>query len=920
MRTPPRQAFRRLAQLSLVATIGLVGLPVLAGSGNVASAVQTAQCGATASIYTGMSDPGLRLRKHNEPASGQNSWTGDQGIGWGWDTRFMAGTNGRLYYIETNGRLHKHRWNGSGWDNNGVSEVIDTGWTGWDDPRYHHRVTVDSNNHFYAALANGELLHQVYDETAKTWTKRVIGTGWGKYDQVLAAGDGVLYARDPAIGNGTLYRFRYDFRTQTWTQKDHYVGNGWNGYKQIVSPGGDVIYGMYPGGQLWWYRYLPEQNTWANSAFGNYKEKITDWTNVDEIAPAIDACGLGTVATDVQCKASANFFGSFTDNSFRIRPHTEPETGVTSWDPSRNIGQGWSDRFMGGPNGYKYFIRADGTLNRHRWNGSGWDNNGISEQIATGWTAWKDQNRYRVTVDASNHFYGVLTTGELQRSVYDELSKTWTQEIIDTGWGKYDQVFAAGDGVLYARDPNVESGSLYRFHYDWKSRRWLDYATNAGQGWNGYKQIVSPGADVIYGMFSSGDIWWYRFDPVTKTFANSSEGNYKEYILWWQNVSEIAADIDACVRVTPATVTPPSVPAPSNERAQMIYNATSQRLEIAYVSDDGILRRGYQSSPGAEVIEWQGLSGYQSFSGRVGLGQRQDGKLVAMARGTDSDARAFTQNVAGGNLWSTPANVKGAFASSPVVVRGANNLLSAFTVDSAGKLWYAEQFDAAGAFKPWRQATDSVAYTMSADFSVIPNGSSFEIAYRSATNSLVAVKKFTNGALSSTRVAAGLTSVGTPGVVVFSDSTVQVVARGADDKLYTQRETTAGFPGWTDISGSLTFTGSASVILNAHGIVEVAVRGADGTVYRGGQTAPGSAAWRTWETNLDTSVVDPTLTAAAGNEQRIFFRDGSGYAYLWYASAYTSSSGATMATAQGADTTSKTVSIKSVKSKAPTGK
>lgn len=25
----------------------------------------------------------------------------------------------------------------------------------------------------------------------------------------------------------------------------------------------DVIYGMFPGGQLWWYRYLPEQNTWA---------------------------------------------------------------------------------------------------------------------------------------------------------------------------------------------------------------------------------------------------------------------------------------------------------------------------------------------------------------------------------------------------------------------------------------------------------------------------------------------------------------------------------------------------------------------------------------------------------------------------------------------------------------------------------
>ncbi|MFE9746185.1 tachylectin-related carbohydrate-binding protein [Saccharothrix saharensis] len=877
--------------------------------------MQAPQCVPSANVFTAMAgSPDFRLRKHNDAASGTTSWTGDAGIGWGWDNRFFAGANGYVFFIRDTGQLERYRWTDQGgWENGGTSKVLETNWTGWQHPTVHFRVTADSNNHIYAVGFDGNLVWHSYDDATQTMTRKQIATGWGKYDQVFAAGDGVLYARDPAVQNGTLYRFQYDFRTETWVQQEKNLGWGWNGYKQITSPGGDVIYGMWPGGEVWWYRYQPAEDTWANSAGGNWKERITTWTGVDEIAPAVDGCKLGDVAPDVECKPSANFFAAMNNNDFRIRKHSEPETGLSNWDSEAGIGGGWTTRFLSGANGYKFIIRTDGALDRLRWNGTGWDNNGISERIATGWTGWDDPHyHYRITVDSNNHFYAALANGQLERSVYDEAAKTWTKEIIDDGWGKYDQVFAAGDGVLYARDPALQSGTLYRFHYDWKSRRWLDYGTSYGWGWNGYKQIVSPGADIVYGFFPNGEVWWYRHDPVTRQSAPGAEGTGKEYIMTWPNAVEIAVDVDACKLKSPLTVTPPTVPAPSNERAQMAFNANTQRFEIAVVTDSGSLMRGYQSAAGTEFVEWQALSGYQTAAGRATLAQRQDGRFVTMARGTDAQVKAYTQDTVGGPAWTGPAAVNGLLSTSPVVVRGANNLLTAFAVDHQNKLWYAEEFDATRGFKPWRKVSSPGEYNMSPDFVVVPSGDGFEVAYRS-TGNVIAVRKVVNGAFGPLRIANGLTGAGTPAAVVFADGKVQLVVRSSDNKLYTQKEGTSGFSaGWTDISGGMTFAGSPAALVNAHGIVETAVRGSDNLVYRGGQSVPGATTWRSWATNMDSSVVDPSFAAASGTEQRVFFRDGAGNYFLWQVTAYSSDSGAAMSTRSGA-VAREVVTIKSTK-------
>ncbi|WP_269814363.1 tachylectin-related carbohydrate-binding protein, partial [Lentzea terrae] len=796
MRNRSRRPLRRLVQISLAAILGIVGLPIVSSGGNVANAVEVPQCAATANVFVGIANSDdFRLRKLNEPAGGYDDWSGDKSIASGWNIRFMAGPNGYVWSIHNNGELRRHRWNPQteDWDDHGNHQLIATGWNGWDLPQYKWRVTVDADNNIFAAESSGDLVMYRYNETTKVLSRKVIGSGWDKYDQLFSAGAGVLYARDPNVSGGTLYRFHYDVASDTWLQRDKMVGWGWGGYQQLASPGGDIIYGKFPNGETWWYRYVPdqshpEQGYFANNVYGNWKERVAGWTNVEQIAPAIDSCKTGTLATDVECKPSANIWASFTDNTMHLRPHTEAETGIRSFDADSVVPAGWNGyRFMAGANGWKYFIKPDGEFHRLRWNGTGWDNNGVSTRIDTNWGGWDlPQYHNRVTVDSNNHIYAALATGRLERSVYDEQAGTMTKEIIDDGWGKYDQVLAAGDGVLYARDPNVSGGTLYRFHYDWKNRRWIQYGQQIGWGWNGYEQILSPGGDIIYGR-SGPDMYWYRWDNVKNDMALSSEGNWKEYLAWWPGTKEMMVDVDSCKVKSPEVVTPPtSVPAPQNERPQMIYNPTRTQFEVSYVDDAGTLFWGYQTVPGTENMAFQGLSS-TGFTGRASLAQRDDKKTVVMGYGTNAQARAYTQLTPGDTKWNAPAGVNGALFSAPILVRGNDKLLTAFAVDGSNKLWYATQFTADGAFRSWRQATDTGDYAMTGDMTVVPAGDGFEIAYRDPQNA-IAVKRFVNGVLQAKRTAPGVVGAGVPGAVVFSDGKVQLAVRGTDNKVYTQKE------------------------------------------------------------------------------------------------------------------------------------
>jgi hypothetical protein len=616
--------------------------------------------------------------------------------------------------------------------------------------------------------------------------------------------------------------------------------------------------------------------------------------------PVVTSGNNVAFAATPNCADSVNVFGVEQDGDLFVYPHADPENGSYSWGTKKYIGNGWqTGRALAGPDGVMYHFRGDnGELRRFRYNGNGWDQLGGSTQyriVGSGWARYSlPENRNKITIDEKERIYEINEAGHLEVFIWDKATDGWlpgtgSGKVLDTGWGQYDSITAAGDGVLYARKP---TGELSRFRYHFETDRWLQYGKPSGVGWNMFNRIFSVGGDVLYGTrnVGAGELLWYRYNEDTDTWADTGREVGRHVGDGWYGELDVVGTSDHCKLPSFPVPVRPAVPTPNSERAHMLFNTTTQRLEIFFVGNDGVLRRGYQASASSEVIEWQALAGHQNFTGQATAALRQDGKLVTLAHSSsDADVRSFTQSASGSSIWAGPTNVKGAFASSPIVLRGSGDLLTAFAVDGDGQLWFASTPTVDGDFMPWRKAVGSGG--MSKQFTVLRSGNDFEIVYRT-TAGLVEVKKLANGTLGAARTAAGLTTDSTPSAVVFADNKVQIVARGADNKVYTQKETAAGFAGWTDISDGLTFRGAPAALLNVHGIVEIAMRDSDNMVRRVGQTAPGSSAWRFWETNFDYSVTDPTFTAAAGTEQRIFHIDANGNYYLLQTAAYTSDSSA----------------------------
>ncbi|MFI6027949.1 tachylectin-related carbohydrate-binding protein [Amycolatopsis magusensis] len=141
-----------------------------------------------------------------------------------------------------------------------------SGWGHYLSAANRDKLTVDEKGRIYRIDPNGDLRLFVWDTATKRWQNDagvVLDTGWGRFNSITAAGDGVLYGRTTA---GALIRFHYNHATQAWVQREQVTPGNWSGYAQLVSPGSDVIYGtLLPttAQKIAWTRYNPNTNTWA---------------------------------------------------------------------------------------------------------------------------------------------------------------------------------------------------------------------------------------------------------------------------------------------------------------------------------------------------------------------------------------------------------------------------------------------------------------------------------------------------------------------------------------------------------------------------------------------------------------------------------------------------------------------------------
>ncbi|MCP2303844.1 tachylectin-related carbohydrate-binding protein [Actinokineospora globicatena] len=579
------------------------------------------------------------------------------------------------------------------------------------------------------------------------------------------------------------------------------------------------------------------------------------------------------------CRTGVPVFTTRTNGDLAIYQHEEPENGQVVWSQGQVRGTQWFGKTLAGPDGVVYSIPTDGSLKRFRWNGTGWDGAGVP--IGQGWQRFTQaQYRNLVTVDETGRIYAVDAAGALRAYLWDNTSQTWANaagDVVATGWGQYDLITAAGAGVIYARKP---TGQLIRFRYHAESQRFVQRDKQVDTGWDGFIRVFSPGADILYGVTEDGDLLWYRYLEASDEWVGGDNQGVQVGSAWGNEVDTTAMS-DAC-KLSPNPF-PSRVTVPLDNlaptRALLGKNGVPQYF---YVDGYGRVVHGKQVGTDPRTVQlapFAETNNTKTPAAVLGSGDR----LQTFVLGQDGETRTGTES-ADWLSWSAPSSLGGWTPGPATFVRGSDNLVRGFAVDSAGALWSRWQAAVDGPLLPWVKLGGT---NLTQDFTVVRSGTAFEILVRNSSGTLV-VAKNTGTTLGTWRTVGGGTITDRPAAVVNPDGKLQVYARRADGLLHTQRETTSGFPGtWSAIAG-VSVVGSPAATVHGNGGIRLAVRSTDSYVYVTAQSAPGSTTYDAWTALADgvsgsrsPSDTEPTLITVGGGQVLITFRDANEISYYY---------------------------------------
>jgi hypothetical protein len=191
--------------------------------GNGWGGFTTVFSGGGAAIYAVRPDGVLLWYGHDGCYDGSPRWRGPHQVGHGWQglQSIFSGGEYVVYGIQPNGDLLWYR---------------------------HH-----------GAPSGGDIT---------TWNGQVkVGSGWAHFAKVFSGGDGIIYAiqqdgvllRYKHLGylDGTLDWELYTdlFVTGAQPRQHEKIGTGWNGFREVLAAGDGVIYAFTRDGRILWYRY-----------------------------------------------------------------------------------------------------------------------------------------------------------------------------------------------------------------------------------------------------------------------------------------------------------------------------------------------------------------------------------------------------------------------------------------------------------------------------------------------------------------------------------------------------------------------------------------------------------------------------------------------------------------------------------------
>lgn len=264
----------------------------------ITSSARSTSCAPAAPIYAVTTDGKMLRYLRNAPDKATGTWnTTVPQIGTGWQVydKILAGPGGRVYGINGQG-LRWYVYPGqSPWQYH-HEDIAPATFARYAQAAYRDLITVDRRGDFYRVDAAGNLVVNRINETGTNWTvtaDRIVATGFGDYNLIVAGDTGVIYARR---ADGKLFRYRFD-PDNGYTQVDpipgrphEWSGSGWGKSSLgVISAGGDVLFGRDAAGDLWNYLHREWDDSWpVNRDIGQA------WHTFRAVAAAPDTCELTT--------------------------------------------------------------------------------------------------------------------------------------------------------------------------------------------------------------------------------------------------------------------------------------------------------------------------------------------------------------------------------------------------------------------------------------------------------------------------------------------------------------------------------------------------------------------------------------------------------------------------------------------------
>lgn len=220
---------------------------------------------------------------------GFNGWAAVNEFGSGWSafkkvfrvTNWNDDDTESIMAVSSNGNLYEWNTDGDGdFLNNGASTLIGTGWNEFSDIMVVNNWTGDGHADLLGRTPSGSLY--LYETNGSGgWENngigQLIGTGWNEFNTVLTPGNWKGDGNQALIGrtpNGTLFLYESN-EAGGWQNNGigQQIGTGWNVFKTFMSPGdfnGDGLIdmiGITPAGAMDLYETDGHGN-WLNGGAG----------------------------------------------------------------------------------------------------------------------------------------------------------------------------------------------------------------------------------------------------------------------------------------------------------------------------------------------------------------------------------------------------------------------------------------------------------------------------------------------------------------------------------------------------------------------------------------------------------------------------------------------------------------------------